>query len=49
MAMLQSEQCLARKRSKRIWQKKENVLNVSIAKEIGARIGVGIAIAKEPM
>lgn len=38
-----------KKRSKAIWQKKENVLNVCIAKEIGVRIGVGIVVLKEPM
>lgn len=38
-----------KKRSKTIWQKKENVLNVCIAKEIGVRIGVGIVVLKEPM
>ena len=34
-----------RNRGKRIWQKKENVLNVSIAKEIGA----GTATESESM
>lgn len=38
-----------RKRSRTKWQKKENALNVYIAKEIGAQIGVGIVISKEPM
>lgn len=37
-----------RKRSKRIW-KKENVLNASIVKEIGAQIGAGTVIESEPM
>ena len=49
MAMLQSEHCLARKRSKRIWQKKENALNASIVKEIGGQTGVGIVLEREPM
>lgn len=38
-----------RNRSKRVWQKKENVLNASIVKEIGAQIGAGTATESEPM
>ncbi len=42
-----------RKRSKKIrrkkWQKKENALNASIVKEIGAQIGAGTATESEPM
>lgn len=38
-----------RKRSKRIWQKKENVSNVFIVKETGVPIGVGTVRAKERM
>ena len=37
------------KRSKTIWQKKENVLNVSIVREIGVPTVVGIAHVKEHM
>ena len=36
-------------RSKRVWQKKENALNASIVKEIGAQIGAGTASESEPM
>lgn len=38
-----------RKRSKRIWQKKEDVLNVSIVRGTGAQTGAGIALESELM
>ncbi len=37
------------KRSKRIWLKKENALNVSIVKGIGVRTGAGTALERELM
>ena len=47
--MLRPEHCYTKKRSKSTWQKKENVSNAFIVKEIGVQTGVGIAIAKELM
>lgn len=37
------------RRRNEIWQRKENVSNVSTVKETAVRIGDGIAIAKELM